>query len=116
MADQQKSRTHESLNVDTAADWDVQARALVDDDTGGVQEAITNVSDYNQACILLDIECYIRFDSSSSASVVANNDPTIPASTLTFIKIPKGVGNTVYLHLKGVTATSADKYRKLVLL
>ena len=116
MANLQKHRAHESLNVDTSAVWDVQARAQVDDASTGVAEAITDVSSYNQICIELDIECYIRFDSTATATIVANNDPTVPASTLTFIKIPKGIGETVYLHLKGVTATSADKWRKLVLL
>ena len=120
MANIGKFRAHESLNVDTAAVWDVQTRIQIDAG-GGLSAGVSgDLSSYNQVCIEAEVEVYFRFDTSTGNTIVANNDPTIPATTLTFMKIPKGVGrseDSIYMHFYSVASTSgANKYVKLVLL
>ena len=109
MANLQKHRAHESLNIDTAAGWDVQTRLTI---SSGAH-VTSDVSSASQICIESESEVYIRFDSLSSDTIVAANDPTIPANTLIFLKVPKGVGDTIYVHFKQVSSVSA-KYLKIV--
>ena len=109
MANLQRHRAHESLNVDTAAGWDVQTRLTI----SSAAHVTSDISSASQICIESDSEVYFRFDSSSSDTIVANNDPTIPANTLTFLKVPKGVGDTIYVHFKQVSS-AASKFLKIV--
>ena len=109
MANLQKHRAHESLNVDTAAGWDVQTRLTI----SSAAHVTSDVSSAYQICIKSESEVYFRFDSSSSDTISATNDPTIPANTLTFLKVPKGIGNTIYVHFKQVASAGA-KYLKIV--
>ena len=61
MANLQKHRAHESLNVDTAAVWDVQTRIQIDA-SGGLSAGVSgDLSSYNQVCIEADVEVYFRF-------------------------------------------------------
>ena len=118
MANLQKHRTHESLNIESAAEWSVQSRQKIEDSGTGVDEVIVDVSSYYQIGFYSDINSYIRFDTSASDSVVANNDLIIPSETLAFLNVPRGVGNTIYVHFKGVEASdpAANSYIKLVLM
>ena len=109
MATLQKFRAHESLNVDTAAGWDVQTALDISDQA----HAYSNVSSANQICIESESEVNFRFDSSTSDTISANDDPTIPANTLIFLKVPKGVGGTIIFHVKQVTS-AASKSLKIV--
>jgi len=110
MANLQKHRAHESLNVDTAARWDVQTR--LDISTGA--EAVQNVSDCNQIAIWADLEVYFTFDSDSgTTSVATGTDLKIPAETLVYMKVPKGIGNTIYFHVEP-TSSASTKYCRLV--
>ena len=109
MANLQQHRAHESLNVDTAAGWDVQTRLTI----SSAAHVTSDVSSAYQICIKSESEVYFRFDSSSSDTISATNDPTIPANTLTFLKVPKGVGSTIYLHVKA-TSSASTKYCRLV--
>tara|TARA_R100000808_G_C2146767_1_gene154691 strand:+ start:2395 stop:2730 length:336 start_codon:yes stop_codon:yes gene_type:complete len=109
MATLQKFRAHESLNVDTAAGWDVQDRLTI----SSAAHVTSDVSAANQICIESESEILFRFDSSTSDTISANNDPTIPANTLVFLKVPRGVGDTIIFHAKQATSASA-KYLKIV--
>ena len=109
MATLQKFRAHESLNVDTAAGWDVQSRLTI----SSAAHVTSDVSAANQICIESESEILFRFDSSTSDTIVANNDPTIPANTLVFLKVPRGVGDTIIFHAKQATSAST-KYLKIV--
>ena len=116
MANLQKHRTHESLNIESAAEWSVQSRQKIEDSSAGVDEVIVDVSEVSQIGFYSDIDFYIRFDTSASDSVVANNDLIVPGETLAFLNVPRGIGDTVYAHFKGVSASdpAANSYIKLV--
>jgi hypothetical protein len=95
MADQQKFRTHESLNVDTAADWNVLTALTAAVSGGSTVEK--DVSSYNQIGVYsVTNDVYFSFSSSASTSIVTAKDLVLPSKTLTFLKIPKGLGSTVY--------------------
>ena len=109
MANIQMHRAHESLNVDTAAEWNVQTRLTISSQA----HVSSHVSSANQIGIYSDSDVYIRFDSSSSDTISANNDLVIPAETLAFLNIPKAIGETIYVHFKQVTS-AATKYLRII--
>jgi len=107
MANLQKHRTHESLNIETAAEWSVQA-ALDISDAG---EVTSNVSNISQIGFYSDSDVYVRFDTSTSDTIVNANDLIIPGETLAFLNVPKGVGDTMYVHFKQVTSAASKSLR-----
>ena len=107
MANLQKHRTHESLNVETAASWDVQTRLTI----SSAAHAYSDVSSSTQIGIYSDSDVYIRFDSSTSDTINTDNDLIFPSETLAFLNVPKGVGDTIYVHFKQVTGASAKFLR-----
>ena len=110
MANLQKYRTHESLNVDTAAGWDEQTKLNI----SSAAERSSDVSNYGQVGVWSDLEIYFTFDSDSgTTSINTGNSLRIPASTLVYMKVPKGVGSTIYLHVKA-TSSDSSKYCRLV--
>ena len=109
MANLQKHRTHESLNVDTGAEWSVQTRLTI----STAAHVYSDVSSVSQIGIHSDSIVYFRFDASTSDTISANDDLRIPASTLTFIKVPQGVGSTINVHFKQVTSVGT-KYLRIV--
>ena len=113
MANLQKHRTHESLNIETAAEWSVQSRVQIDA-SGGAQHNTSDVSSVSQIGFYGDADFYIRFDDSTSDTISTTTDLIIPGETLAFLNVPKGIGNTIYVHFKIVTSVAADKYVRLV--
>jgi hypothetical protein len=109
MANLQKHRAHESLNVDTAAGWDVQTRLTI----SSAAHVYSDVSSVSQIGVHSDSIVYFRFDALTSDTISANNDLRIPADTLTFIKVPQGVGSTINVHFKQVTS-AASKFLRIV--
>jgi hypothetical protein len=109
MANLQKHRTHESLNVDTGADWSVQTRLTI----SSAAHVYSDVSSVGQIGVHSDSAVYFRFDSLTSDTISANNDLRIPSDTLTFIKVPQGVGDTINVHFKQVTS-AGTKYLRIV--
>ena len=109
MANLQKHRTHESLNIETAAEWSVQSRLTI----SGEAHASSDVSSVSQIGFYSDSDVYIRFDNSSSDTISTTEDLIIPAETLAFLNVPKGVGETVYVHFKQVVSASS-KFIRLV--
>ena len=71
------------------------------------------MSSSNQIGIYSDSDVYIRFDSSSSDTISANNDLVIPSETLAFLNVPKAVGETIYVHFKQVTS-AGTKYLRII--
>jgi len=113
MANLQKHRTHESLNIETAGEWSVQSRVQIDA-SGGVQHNTSNVSEVSQIGFYGGADFYIRFDNLSSNTIDTDTDLIIPGETLAFLNVPRGIGDTVYAHFQIVTATAADVYVRLV--
>ena len=111
MANLQTHRAHESLNVDTAAGWDVQT-AQTAAVTGGT-EVEWDVSSFNQIGIYsASTDIRFTFATATGATINDNNDLILPAQTLTFLKVPKALGSTVYFVT--TSATSATSSVKII--
>lgn len=111
MANLQTHRAHESLNVDTAAGWDVQT-AQTAAVTGGT-EVEWDVSSFNQIGIYsVSTDIRFTFATSTGSTINDTNDLILPAQTLTFLKVPKALGSTVYFVT--TSATSATSSVKII--
>ena len=111
MANLQTHRAHESLNVDTAAGWDTQT-ALTAAVTGGTAVE-KDVSSFNQIGVYsVSTDIHFSFASASGATISTGNDLILPAQTLTFLKVPKALGSTVYF--VATSATSATSLVKII--
>ena len=109
MANLQKHRAHESLNTDTAAVWDVITGVTDAPVSGGTPENI-DVSGYHTLGLTPAAEIYIHFHNTSTATLVIA-DALKLASGLSFIKIPQGLGKTIYFNYKAVSTGSACEVR-----
>ena len=96
MANLQKYRTHESLNVESAAQWRVQSAVTVDSD--GVAVNVSQVG-VNTIHLQSDNDFYFRFNTTGTDSVInTSNDLYLKGGdNINSIKVPKGMGDTVYL-------------------
>ena len=94
MANTQKFRAHESLNIESAGDWQVQSVVTVDADGEAV-----NVSRYHQVHLMSDNDFYFTFNTTGTDSDVstANDLYLMGGNTIYTLKVPKGLGNAVYL-------------------
>jgi len=109
MANINKFRTNEAVNIEAAAEWNVQTRLTISTQA----HVYSNVTGVHQIGIYSDSDVKFRFDNSTSDTISANNDLVLPSQTLTFVKIPQGVGGTMYVHFKQVSSASS-KYLCLV--
>tara|TARA_R110000765_G_C18868838_1_gene600806 strand:- start:116 stop:451 length:336 start_codon:yes stop_codon:yes gene_type:complete len=109
MANLQKHRSHESLNVDSAAEWNVQTRLTISSQA----HVASNVTNVSQIGIHSDSACHFRFDNLSSDTIVVNNDLQIPANTMVFLKVPQGISGDIYVHFKQV-ASVGSKFLRIV--
>jgi len=109
MADIHKFRTNEAVNIEAAANWDVQTRLTISSQA----HVYSNVTGVHQIGVYSDSDVKFRFDAETSDTISANNDLVLPAQTVTFVKIPQGVGGTIYVHFKQVTS-AGTKYLCLV--
>ena len=104
MANIGKFRAHESLNVDTAADWQVQTIVEVDNLAAG---SIIDVSNYHMVHLQPAEDIYFTFNKvSAEASLSTANDLYLKGGdTIYSFKVPKGLSDTMYLILERVTTT-----------
>jgi len=109
MANINKFRTNEAVNIEAAAEWNVQTRLTISTQA----HVYSNVTGVHQIGVYSDSDVKFRFDNSTSDTISANNDLVLPSQTLTFVKIPQGVGGTMYVHFKQVSSASS-KYLCLV--
>ena len=102
MANLQKYRAHESLNADTAANWDIQT-------VNSITTAESyDVSDYHTVHLMTDEDLYFEFTSSSSDALVpANVFYLMGGDTIYSLKVPRGLGETIYLWLERKTSDCA---------
>ena len=107
MANLNMHRAHESLNVETAAEWNVQTRLTISSQA----HVSSEVSSVSQIGFYSDSDVYMRFDSSSSDTISANNDMIIPGETPVFFNVPKAIGETIYVHFKQVTSAASKRLR-----
>ena len=94
MANLQKHRAHESLNIESAGDWDVQS-AVTANNTG----VAVNVSKYHQIHLISDNDFYFTFNTTGTDSDInTSNDLYLKGGdTIYTLKVPRGLGDSIYL-------------------
>jgi len=104
MAQIQKFRAHESLNIESAADWQVQTIVEVDGLAAG---SMIDVSNYHMVHLQPAEDIYFTFNEvNAEASLVPANDLYLKGGdTIYSFKIPKGLSDTMYLLLERVSDT-----------
>ena len=111
MADLRKLSVQEGINAGgSGGTWTVNAVSTVHDDTDPEDTVHLDVSGAAQLGIYAAGDIYFRFGVSGSTGTdddcVAANDLVIPSETLTFITVPRGLGNTIYFNHLGVAVTT----------
>ena len=93
MADIQKYRAHESLNVSSAANWSVQSAA-----TAASAASSVKVTGYHTIHIQTDNDIYFLFTTSTTDRLSTSNDLYLMGGdTIYSVKIPNGLGRDVYI-------------------
>jgi len=102
MANLQRHRAHESLNIDTAADWQAQTIISVTGTAGNV-----DVTNYHMVHLQPVEDIYFTFSiDSTETNLVPGNDLYLKGGdTIYSFKIPRGLGDTIYLLMERVTDT-----------
>tara|TARA_R100000908_G_C3690485_1_gene105100 strand:+ start:356 stop:691 length:336 start_codon:yes stop_codon:yes gene_type:complete len=111
MANLQLHRAHESLNIETAANWNVQTRK----DISSQAHIAVNITTASQIGFYSDSDIYIRFDTSDQDTISTTNDLIIDGEGLVFFNVPRDIGEKIFVHFKQVTSASS-KYVRLVFL
>ena len=106
MATLQKHRAHESLNTDTAATWELITGVTDVPISSGTAENI-DVSGYHTLGLTPAAEIYIHFHNTSTATLVIA-DALKLASGLSFIKIPRGLGDTIYFNYLSTSSSTVE--------
>ena len=111
MANIHRHSVQESLNVDTAAGWSVQAAI-----TAGSNADTTNTVHHTVAASASQVGIYITggaacFNFTTSVSGTngdcnTSNDLELPRETVVFIKVPRGLGDTIYLNFLSTDTSS----------
>jgi len=105
MANLQRHRAHESLNVETAADWSVQS-VTVADSTG----IAVNVTGYHKVHLQSDNDFYFTFNTTGTATDIDTNKDLYlkGGDTIYSLVIPNGLGDNVYLILERKGSSDAN--------
>ena len=86
--------------------WPVNAVSSAHADTGATDTIHLDVSGAAQLGIYAAGNIYFRFSADAGDDCIAANDLVIPGSTLVFITVPRGLGNTIYFNHLGVATTT----------
>tara|TARA_R100001594_G_scaffold16721_3_gene34395 strand:- start:4998 stop:5342 length:345 start_codon:yes stop_codon:yes gene_type:complete len=106
MADLHKHSVQESLNTTTGAEWSVKSVG-----TAGSSASTGNTTHVSLGAtagclgIYSAVEIYFNF-SATTTDVNASNDLKLAKDTLTFITVPRGLGNTIYFNYNSTTSTT----------
>ena len=105
MANIQKFRAHESLNIESAGDWQVQS--VVTADTDGVA---VNVSGYHQVHLMSNNDFYFTFNTTGTDSDISTTQDLylIGGNTIYTLKVPQALGNTIYLIMERKGSSDAS--------
>ena len=106
MANLNRFSAQEAVNVEVSAVWDVQT--VVNTSSGGIgaNTQHVNVSDYHQVIIDTTSAIDILFDANATTNCSDTNDLKLPQG-VSSMKIPKGLGNIIYLHWRRDGSTNA---------
>tara|TARA_R100000808_G_scaffold7936_1_gene22733 strand:- start:3067 stop:3396 length:330 start_codon:yes stop_codon:yes gene_type:complete len=97
-----KYSTQEAVNVDTSAIWDVQTVVTTTDTT----TQHVDVSNHHIVIIDTSSPIDILFDNQATTNCSDTNDLKIPFG-ISSMKVPKGLGKTIYLHWRRDGSTDA---------
>jgi hypothetical protein len=106
MADLHTHSVQEALNATVGGVWTVSAAG-----TAGSSANVANTthkllsSSTATVGVYSAVEIYFNF-STTTTDVTAANDLVIPKNTLTFLTVPKGLGNTVYFNYNSTSTTT----------
>ena len=106
MAKIHKRSVQEALNATVGGEWSVNSAG-----TAGSSGAVTNTTHLALATttstlgVYSAVEIYFNF-AASATDVTAANDLLIPKNTLTFLTVPRGLGNTVYFNYNSTSTTT----------
>ena len=106
MADLHTYSVQEALNTTVGGGWSVSSAG-----TAGSSADVNNTthksisSSTGNIGVYSAVEIYFNF-ASSETNVNASNDLLIPKNTLTFITVPRSLGNTIYFNYNSTSTTS----------
>ena len=106
MAKLHKRSVQESLNATVGGEWTVNSAG-----TAGSSADVANTTHLALATmtstlgVYSAVEIYFKF-STTTTDVTAANDLVIPKNTLTFLTVPRGLGNTVYFNYNSTSTTT----------
>ena len=94
MANIQKFRAHESLNIESSGDWQVQSAVTADADGVAV-----DVTSYHQIHLLTDKDIYFTFNTTGTDSDISTSNDLylMGGDTIYSLKVPRGLGESIYL-------------------
>tara|TARA_R100000656_G_scaffold123904_1_gene101010 strand:+ start:1515 stop:1856 length:342 start_codon:yes stop_codon:yes gene_type:complete len=97
----------EAINAGgSGGQWTVNTVSTEHTGTGATATVHLDVSGAAQLGIYAAGDIYFRFSADAGEDCVAANDLVIPATTLVFITVPRGLGNTIYFNHLGVAVTT----------
>ena len=101
----------EALNAGgSGGGWTVNTVSTIHGGTATTDTVHLEVSGAGQLGIYAAGNIYFRFGTSGTTGTtddcIAANDLVIPGNTLTFITVPRGLGNTIYFNHLGVAETT----------
>jgi|TARA_Y100000310_G_scaffold45439_1_gene42343 hypothetical protein len=109
MANLHKLSVQEAVNTDTSSVWDLITNVTDAEVSGGTVQNI-DVSGYHTLGLDPDGEMYFHFHNTSTATLVQADALKLVAG-LAFIKIPKGLGDTIYFNYISTSASVAREVR-----
>jgi len=106
MADLHKRSVQEAMNISVGGGWTV-ASVATHSGTSNTNTIHFSVDENtSQIGIYSAVELYFNF-SASTTDVTVANDMIIPSSTLVFLTVPRGLGDTVYFNHLGKGSAGA---------
>ncbi len=106
MADLHKYSVQEALNVTPGGGWSVASAGTAGSsaDVANTTHKLLN-SGSNTIGVYSAVEIYFNF-TSSETNVNASNDLLLPKNPLTFITVPRSLGNTIYFNYNSTSTTT----------
>ena len=106
MADIHAYTVQEALNTTVGGEWTVASAG-----TAGSSADVANTTHKSLKAstgtigVYSAVEIYFNF-TTSETNVNASNDLLLPKNTLTFITVPRGLGNTIYFNYNSTSTTT----------
>ena len=103
MANLQRHRAHESLNMDSAADWQIQT-------VNSITTAESyDVSNYHTVHLMSTQDIYFEFTNSSTDALdTANTLYLMGGDTIYSLKVPRALGDSIYLWIEDKSGSGAS--------